>query len=80
MDIKKSTGKILRTLRGSKGWTQEKTEQETGVAYRSIQDIEAGKVQPTIVTIFKICQGFQITPHDLLNPLWDEWLLEQDKE
>ncbi len=74
MNIKKSLGKSLRTFRKQKGWTQEEAELHTGVAYRTIQDIESGLSQLTIVTLFKISRAMKIKPGQFLEPVWKEWL------
>lgn len=77
MNFKKAFGKTLKTLRKEKGWTQEAAESHTGVAYRFLQDMEAGLSQPTIETVFKLAKGMKLKPADLLDTAWKEWLKSQ---
>lgn len=77
MDINKSFGKHLKALRNQKKWTQEKLEDVTNVAYRSIQDLESGRTLPSLITVFKLSKGFGISPLELIEPVWKEWLKTQ---
>lgn len=75
--IKKNLGSILRQYREDKNLTQEKVALEANVAYRFYQDIEGGKQQPTVETLFKLCKALQLTPEAVIMPVWALWLDEQ---
>ncbi len=76
MDIKKSTGDLVRQKRAGKGWTQEKLSSEAGINNRFLQKIEAGHRMPSLVTLFKLSTAFGIAPDKLVTPIWREWQKE----
>jgi transcriptional regulator with XRE-family HTH domain len=59
-------GKRLREIRLSKGWTQEDM-QEKGFSYRYYGMIERGEVSPSIDTISKLADIFEITFNELFR-------------
>jgi transcriptional regulator with XRE-family HTH domain len=74
--IKKAFGERVRILRKESGMTQESLSVKSGLAFRFIQDIEAGNKQPTITSIFKIADALGVVPGNLLD---DDFLLWQKK-
>lgn len=48
----------LKTLRQERGWSLDKTAQETGVSKAMLGQIERGESSPTIATLWKIASGF----------------------
>lgn len=75
MPIRKNLGHTLKAFRVKRAWTQEDAEFHTGVPYRTIQDIEAGRSEATILTLFKVAKGMNLTPSELLEAAWKSWLL-----
>ena len=60
-------GNNLRLLRKSKGLSMEKLAQEAGVEYSQISDIELGKINTTISTIYLLAKALDIHPKELFN-------------
>lgn len=74
--IKEGFGETVRELRLAAELTQEELALESDVALRFLQDIEAGNLQPTITTVFKIAGALSIKPSDLLDQSFANWLKE----
>lgn len=51
--------RTLKTLRQNRGWSLDKTAQETGVSKAMLGQIEREESSPTIATLWKIAKGFQ---------------------
>lgn len=49
----------LKSLRQQRGWSLDKTAQETGVSKAMLGQIERGESSPTVATLWKIAGGFQ---------------------
>lgn len=64
-------GKIVRkritTLRKSKGWTKKQLALKADISVTYIGELEAGKKNPTIVTIEKIANALEVDISDLLR-------------
>jgi len=58
----------LRALRGERGWSLDRTAQETGVSKAMLGQIERGESSPTIATLWKIASGFQTSLSGLIEP------------
>lgn len=56
-------GARVRKIRLIRGWTLEVAAERTGVDWKHLQKIEAAQLNPTIMTIARIAEGYQI-------PLW----------
>lgn len=67
-DFQKKLGQRIQKLRESAGVTQEKMEEgEYGIAYRTLQDIESGRSNVTLLSLYKIARRLNIKPKDLLD-------------
>jgi transcriptional regulator with XRE-family HTH domain len=60
-------GNNLRALRKAKGLSMEKLAQEAGIEYSQVSDIELGKINTTVSTIYLIAKGLNIEPKELFN-------------
>lgn len=68
---------ILKTLRRKRGWSLERTAQETGVSKAMLGQIERGESSPTMATLWKIATGFNTSfssfledfPHETQQPI-----------
>lgn len=60
-------GNNLRALRKSKGLSMEKLAQEAGIEYSQVSDIELGKINTTISTIYLLAKGLKIKPKELFD-------------
>lgn len=50
----------LKSLRSERGWSLDKTAQETGVSKAMLGQIERSESSPTIATLWKIASGFNV--------------------
>lgn len=53
--------------------TQETLADRAGLGNRFLQDIEAGNKQPTITTVFRLAKALDLTPGELLDPIYRQW-------
>lgn len=60
-------GDKIRRLRKERGLTQSDLADRSGVAFRSIQDIELGKRTPRADTIEMLAQALGVSPNKLLG-------------
>lgn len=67
--LEKLFGEILRKKRNEAGYSQEKLALDCGLDRTYISLLERGLRQPTLTTIFKICQNLEIKPHCLIKEL-----------
>lgn len=56
-------GARVRKIRLIRGWTLEVAAERTGVDWKHLQKIEVAQLNPTIMTIARIAEGYQV-------PLW----------
>jgi len=74
MEIKSSTGKVLRKLRLKAGLTQEQLALDADIRRTYVSLIELGQNQPTVTTIFKISKALKISPSKLIKLVETETL------
>lgn len=60
-------GKNLAFIRRTKSWSQEKLALECGMTPGNVADIERGKRNISLLTIFKIARTLGVTVYDLMN-------------
>lgn len=60
-------GSILKQIRKSNGYTQEKLAEEIEVSARYISDIEQDKAKPSYEVLIRICNLFQITLNQIFS-------------
>ena len=53
-------GARVRKLRTGRGWTLEAAAEHTGVDWKHLQKIEAAQLNPTVMTLLRIAEGFQV--------------------
>lgn len=66
MDMRKLVGRNVRRLRLAAGMTQEQFAERSGFSQQYISDLERGRRNPTIVSLFELAQALGATPVDLL--------------
>ena len=60
--------KRLKELRKKSGWSQQKLAEKAGLSYNTITKIEQGAAtKPTIQTMIKIADAFQISIDELIG-------------
>jgi len=65
-------GRVLKRLRKEKGVTQERLAQESGYHTTYISQIECGKKNPTLQTLFRIAEALEILPQDIISSTLEE--------
>ena len=60
-------GNNLRALRKAKSLSMEKLAQEAGIEYSQVSDIELGKINTTVSTIYLLAKGLGVNPKELFD-------------
>jgi transcriptional regulator with XRE-family HTH domain len=68
MDMRKLVGRNVRAVRQARGMTQEQLAAQSGFSQQYISDLERGRRNPTIVSLFELAQALKSTPIELLQP------------
>jgi transcriptional regulator with XRE-family HTH domain len=68
MDMRKLVGDNCARLRKAKGLTQEQLAERSGLTQQYLSDLERGKRNPTIVTIYEIALALDASHLDLVTP------------
>lgn len=68
MDMRRLVGQNLRRLRLQKGMTQEQLAEASGFSQNYISDLERGRRNPTVVTLYELATPLGASPRDLLQP------------
>ena len=68
MDMRKLVGDNCARLRKAKGWTQEELAERSGLSQQYLSDLERGKRNPTIVTIYEIAIALEVSHMELVTP------------
>lgn len=67
MDPKIAFGAKMRSIRESKGWSQEKLAAETGLDRTYIGGVERGERNIALLNIYKIAESLDVPPSVLLE-------------
>ena len=65
--LKQAFGKVLFQLRGEKGVSQKEVADHCNLERAYISRLERGLLQPSLATIIKLAEYFEIAPGDLVN-------------
>lgn len=57
----KALGERVRELREARGWTLERAAEAANLDLKHLQKIEAAKLNPTLVTLVRLAEGFGTT-------------------
>ena len=68
MDMRALVGTNVRYWRQKLGLTQEAFSEKSGLTQQYISDLERGRRNPTVVTLFELATALGIKPLDLLRP------------
>ena len=68
MDMRKLVGDNVRRIRSDKGMTQEQLAELSGFSQQYLSDLERGRRNPTVVTLFELAQALGSTPVELIAP------------
>ncbi|WP_448954930.1 helix-turn-helix domain-containing protein [Labrys neptuniae] len=68
MDMRKLVGQNFARLRQEKNLTQEEVEARSGFSQQYLSNLERGKRNPTIITLFELAQALGVSHVDLVAP------------
>ena len=68
MDMRRLVGLNVRRLRQAAGLTQEQLSERSGFTQQYISDLERGRRNPTVVSLYELAQALEATPIDLITP------------
>ena len=75
--IRQLFGHTMRKWRNSLNLTQQEVAMCCDMSLRFYQDLESGNKQPSLTTIFRICLAIDVSPDELITPVWNLWCDEQ---
>ena len=67
MDMRKLVGENVRRLRLAQNLTQEQFAERSGFSQQYISDLERGRRNPTVVSLFELATALGADPVDLLH-------------
>lgn len=68
MDMRKLVGRNAARLRKAAGLTQEQLAERSGFSQQYISDLERGRCNPTIVTLYELAAALGVSQVDLVRP------------
>lgn len=68
MDMLKLVGRNIRRIRVARQMTQEQFSERSGFSQQYISDLERGRRNPTIVSLYELALALDTTPVELLVP------------
>lgn len=68
MDMRRLVGRNVRRIRRAKGLTQEELAERSGFGQNYLSDLERGRRNPTVVTLWELAQTLGVTPVELITP------------
>ena len=68
MDMRALVGRNVRRIREAKGLTQEAFAERSGFSQQYISDLERGRRNPTIVTLYELAQALGVGHVELVRP------------
>lgn len=66
MDMRRLVGLNFARLRRQKGFTQEQFAAASGFTQQYVSDLERGRRNPTVVTLFHLASALEVEPADLV--------------
>lgn len=72
MDMRRQVGLNFARLRREKGFTQERFAEDSGFTQQYISDLERGRRNPTVVTLFHLASALGVKPVDLVAEVEDQ--------
>ncbi len=68
MDMRKLVGRNFARLRREKGLTQEDVEARSGFSQQYLSDLERGRRNPTVITLYELSLALGVSHVDLVQP------------
>ncbi|SNT24013.1 transcriptional regulator, XRE family [Sphingopyxis indica] len=66
MDMRRLVGLNFSRIRKARGLTQEGLSEISGFTQQYISDLERGRRNPTVVTLFHLASALDVEPYELL--------------
>ena len=66
MDMRRLVGLNFARLRRERGFTQEQFAEKSGFTQHYVSDLERGRRNPTVVTLFHLATALDVEPAELL--------------
>ncbi len=66
MDMRRLVGLNFARLRRERGFTQEQFAEKSGFTQQYVSDLERGRRNPTVVTLFHLATALDVEPAELL--------------
>jgi transcriptional regulator with XRE-family HTH domain len=68
MDMRKLVGRNAARLRQAAGLTQEQLGERSGLSQQYLSDLERGKLNPTVVTLYELAEALGVSHVELVRP------------
>jgi len=68
MDMRRLVGRNTKKIRLAKGLTQEELAELSGFSQQYISDLERGRRNPTVVSLYELAQAMGVNYLELLQP------------
>ncbi len=68
MDMRKLVGRNFARIRREKGLTQEDVEERSGFSQQYLSNLERGRRNPTVITLYEIAKALGVSHIDLIKP------------
>lgn len=68
MDMRKLVGRNFARLRRDKELTQEQVADRSGLSQQYISDLERGRRNPTVITLYELAQALGVSHVELVLP------------
>lgn len=69
MDMRRLVGLNVKRIRSGKGLTQEQFAELSGFTQQYISDLERGRRNPTVVSVYELAQALGVSHLDLMQPV-----------
>jgi transcriptional regulator with XRE-family HTH domain len=66
--MRKLVGRNVRAARKTRRMTQEQLAEAAGFSQQYISELECGRRNPTIVTLYELAEVLETTPGELISP------------
>lgn len=68
MDMRALVGRNFARLRKDRGLTQEQVAARTDISQQYISDLERGRRNPTVITLYELAQALGVSHVELVRP------------
>jgi transcriptional regulator with XRE-family HTH domain len=79
MDMRRLVGRNVKRLRLEKGLTQEQFAERSGFTQQYLSDLERGRRNPTVVSLFELAQALGVDHVALVTPDEEAISLKESK-